>query len=77
MQSLRRNSKNLFNVEYNKYNNNKKMQLFKQKENKTKYLINFKVKLSFAEKLNKYFISAFDEEYSIRKDRETLMVKSN
>lgn len=37
----------------------------------------FKGKLSFAEKLNKYFISAFDKEYAIRKDRETLMAKSN
>lgn len=61
------------------------MQLFKQKENKKRRNVftmnlgrlNFKGKLSFAEKLNKYFISAFDKEFTFRKDRETLMAKSN
>lgn len=33
--------------------------------------LNFKGKVSFAEKLN------FVKEYAIRKDRETLMAKSN
>lgn len=61
------------------------MQLFKQKENKKRRNVftmnlgrlNFKGKLSFAEKLNKYFISAFDKEFTFRKDRETLVAKSN
>lgn len=61
------------------------MQLFKQKENKKRRNVftinlgrlNCKGELSYAEKLNKCFISAFDKEYTIRKDRETLMATSN
>lgn len=37
--------------------------------------LKFKGKLIFAQKLNKYFISAFGKAYAVRKDREILMAK--